>query len=228
MRAYAQPPKRTYHKGSSLNQKLSRQLQRVEHQLGLVERILHPGGTDVGRTVVQHAVGLPCLEMAADGGAALFRRDVALEGDDLGDGLDGREVDTDDQAVGRHGLGGDLAPRLHTHTVRPQPQETGRRTTTYTGRGAQIEHDLALLEEAIFLVELDQLEGGSGTIPLFLGELVPLVETALAVLLLDRHGSSRGVFGVSNRGDGGAKRQKREAVVACPPIFLGLRPGDKR
>jgi len=59
---------------------------------------------------------------------------------------------------------------------------------TYSGGGAKIEHDLALLEEAIFLVELDQLEGGTGAVPLLLGELVPLVETALAVLLLDRHG----------------------------------------
>lgn len=59
---------------------------------------------------------------------------------------------------------------------------------TYTGRSAKIESDLALLEEAILLVELDQLEGGTGTITLLLGKLVPLVQTALAVFLLNRHG----------------------------------------
>jgi hypothetical protein len=80
----------------------------------------------------------------------------------------------------------------YTRTVRPQTQCNSTERRTYTGRGAEIEHDLALLEEAIFLVELDQLEGGSGTVPLFLGELVPLVETALAVLLLDRHGVESG------------------------------------
>jgi hypothetical protein len=58
---------------------------------------------------------------------------------------------------------------------------------TYSGRRAEIQHDLALLEEAIFLVELDQLEGGTRAVSLLLGELVPLVETAFAVLLLDRH-----------------------------------------
>ena len=61
--------------------------------------------------------------------------------------------------------------------------------STYPWRRAKIEHDLTLLEEAILLVELDQLEGGTRTISLLLGELVPLVETALAVLLLDRHGT---------------------------------------
>lgn len=70
-------------------------------------------------------------------------------------------------------------------------------TMTYTGRSAKIESDLALLEEAILLVELDQLEGGTSTITLLLGKLVPLVKTALAVFLLNRHGAgalSRGVF----------------------------------
>jgi len=60
--------------------------------------------------------------------------------------------------------------------------------STYTGRSAKIEHDLALLQEAILLVELDQLESGTSTITLLFGKLVPLVETAFAVLLLNRHG----------------------------------------
>ncbi len=60
---------------------------------------------------------------------------------------------------------------------------------TYSGRRAEIEHDLAFLEEAILLVELDQLESGTSTVSLLLGELVPLVKTAFAVLLLNRHSS---------------------------------------
>lgn len=59
---------------------------------------------------------------------------------------------------------------------------------TYTRGSTKIQQDLALLEEAIFLVELDQLEGGTGAVPLLLCELVPLVETTLSMLLLDRHG----------------------------------------
>jgi hypothetical protein len=63
------------------------------------------------------------------------------------------------------------------------------RIRTYPWRCAEIQRDPALLEEAILLVELNELEGGTSAVPLLLGELVPLVETALAVLLLDRHGA---------------------------------------
>ena len=58
---------------------------------------------------------------------------------------------------------------------------------TYTWRSAKIDEDLALLKEAIFLVELDKLKGSSGSVALLLGQLIPFVETALAVLLLDGH-----------------------------------------
>lgn len=79
---------------------------------------------------------------------------------------------------------------------------------TYTWRGAEIQEDLALLEEAIFLVQLDQLEGGTGAVSLFLCELIPLVETALSVLLLDRHGGQSGVVRLHwiLSGDGGGGR----------------------
>lgn len=58
---------------------------------------------------------------------------------------------------------------------------------TYTWSGAKIQKDLALLEKAILLVELDQLESGTGSVALLFGEFVPLVETTFSVLLLDRH-----------------------------------------
>lgn len=59
---------------------------------------------------------------------------------------------------------------------------------TYPGSGTQIQQDLTLLEEAIFLVELDELEGGTGSVSLLLRKLVPLIKTTLSVLLLDSHG----------------------------------------
>lgn len=61
------------------------------------------------------------------------------------------------------------------------------RLETYTWSGAKIQKDLALLEEAIFLVELNQLESGTGSVAFLLGKLVPLVKTTFSVLLLDRH-----------------------------------------
>jgi len=152
---------------TAFDEELGREFQRMKHKFGLVEGILHPSGTDVGRTIVQHTIGLPRLQVSSYRGAALFCRDIALEGDDLGNRLDGRKIDTDDETVLGHRLGGYLTPR--------------------TGSSAKIEHDLALLEEAIFLVELDQLESSTSSVSLLLGEFVPLVETTFAVFLLDRH-----------------------------------------
>lgn len=59
---------------------------------------------------------------------------------------------------------------------------------TYSRRSAEIQQDLALLEESILFVQLDQLEGGTGSVTFLFGEFVPLVKTALSMLLLDRHG----------------------------------------
>jgi hypothetical protein len=54
--------------------------------------------------------------------------------------------------------------------------------TTYSWCRAQIDQHLALLQEAILLVQLDQLEGGTRTVALLFRKLIPLVETAFAVL----------------------------------------------
>lgn len=63
---------------------------------------------------------------------------------------------------------------------------------TYPWRSTEIQQNLALLEEPILLVELDQLERGSGSVAFLLGKLVPFVKTTLSVLLLDRHGKYGG------------------------------------
>lgn len=86
---------------------------------------------------------------------------------------------------------------------------------TYTWGGAKIQQDLALLEEAIFLVELDQLEGGTSSVTLFFGELVPLVKTTFSVLLLDRHDekwrwSGPIILAVSDRVVGGGNLMNRK------------------
>jgi len=148
-------------------EELGRELQGSQHKLVLRESILNPGSTDVGRTVVDDSVGLPCLEVATNGRAALVGGNVALEGDCFRDGLDWRKIDTNDQTLDRHGLGGDLHPR--------------------TGRGTQIDKTSRLLEEAIFLVQLDQLEGGTSAVALLFGEMVVFIQTRFRVLLVDSH-----------------------------------------
>jgi hypothetical protein len=51
-----------------------------------------------------------------------------------------------------------------------------------SGRGTQIDETFCVLEKRVLLVELDQLEGGTGTVALFFGEVVVFVETTFAVL----------------------------------------------
>lgn len=58
---------------------------------------------------------------------------------------------------------------------------------TYTRRGAKVQNDLALLEEAILLVELNKLESSSSTISLLFCKSVELVQTAFTEPLFNRH-----------------------------------------
>lgn len=64
------------HEMPSLPQKLSRQLQRLEHQLILRKGILHPCGTDVGRTVMQDEIGFPVVQVRSNHLSTLRRGNV--------------------------------------------------------------------------------------------------------------------------------------------------------
>ena len=50
----------------ALDEKLRSELHAHEHELRLAVRVLDPGGTDVRCTIMQHDIGLPVLELAAD------------------------------------------------------------------------------------------------------------------------------------------------------------------
>lgn len=76
--------------------------------------------------------------------------------------LDRSEIDANDERTSGHAFCRDLTP--------------GAR------RSAQIYQDLALLQEIVLLVQLDQLEGGAGAVTLLLGQFIPLVETAFSML----------------------------------------------
>ena len=99
-------------KGTTLNQEIRSQAQRLQGQLGLGESILNPGGTDVGGTIVEYGVCFPSLQMASDCSTTLFGGNIALEADDSRDRLDRGEIDTDDDTLGRHALCGNLTPTL--------------------------------------------------------------------------------------------------------------------
>src|SRR5690606_35698139 len=73
-----------------------------------------------------------------------FVKEVELCKLDMRDGLDLEQVDRNDAATARsgfHALGRDLTPTA--------------------GRGAEIEHLLAGLEQTVLVVDLDQLVGGA-------------------------------------------------------------------
>jgi len=103
-------------------------------------------------------IGLPGLQGGAEGGSALLGGNILNKGNDVGQGLDGGQIDTDNQTLDGHHLGGDLKPS--------------------SGGCAQIDKDLGPLEEIVFFVQLDQLEGRTGTITLFLGHVVVLIQTS--------------------------------------------------
>lgn len=134
----------------------------MQHKLVLGEGVLNPSSTDVGSTVVNDSVGLPCLEMTSDDSACLVGGDVSLEGDCLGNGFDGSKIDTDNERLDGHRLSCDLQPR--------------------TGSGTQIDQTSRLLEEAELLVQLDQLEGSTRAVSFFFGEIIVFIQTAFAVL----------------------------------------------
>lgn len=58
-----------------------------------------------------------------------------------------------------------------------------RRSSTYTRSGAKIEKNFTLLQKPVFLIQLDQLEGSTGSISFLFGEFVPFIQTAFAVLI---------------------------------------------
>ena len=59
---------------------------------------------------------------------------------------------------------------------------------TYSRGSTKVKKNLALFQESILLIQLDELESGTSTISLLLSKLVPLVQAAFAMLLLDGHG----------------------------------------
>lgn len=102
-------------------------------------------------------IGFPGLESGAQSRSALFRCDILDKCDNVGQGLDRGQIDTNNQTADGHHLCGDL-----------QPSSWG---------STQIDEDLGSLQEVVLFVELDQLERRTGTITLFLGHVVVLIQT---------------------------------------------------
>lgn len=149
--------------------------------------------------------------MLSNRSTALVCGDIGLEGDDTRNWLDGGQIDTDDEAVHGHALGGDLTPR--------------------SGGSAKIQQDLALLEEAILLVQLYELKSGSGSVALFLGKFVPLVKTTLSSLLLETHLDEEArVVATKASLSSVVGSQKKDAMLrwggieSCLPIVAGPSP----
>ena len=53
---------------------------------------------------------------------------------------------------------------------------------TYTRSSTEIKQDLALLQKSILLVQLNQLEGSTRPVTLFLGQAIPFIQTTFSML----------------------------------------------
>jgi hypothetical protein len=69
-------------------------------------------------------------------------------------------------------------------TARVSHEESMEQVETYSWSGTQVNEHLALLQKVVLLIQLDQLEGSSGSIALLLGQTIVLIETAFAMLLV--------------------------------------------
>ena len=140
---------------AALDEVLRRAPEREQHDLVLLVTVLVVRRADVRRAVAQDHVRLGTLHLLAHDAAALLGGDVRDVRDYVADGPDGEEVDGNNEGLSGHGLGADLG-------------EAAR-------GGAEVDADLRFLEEVVLLVDLDQLEGGTGAVPLLLGQVVVLI-----------------------------------------------------
>lgn len=106
-----------------------------------------------------------------DGGAAGGGGDVGGEGEGAAEGADGDEIDAKEEGPDGGASGCDLEPA--------------------SGRGAEVEEGAGGGEEPELGVELEELEGGSGSVALLLGEVVVLVQPVLPLRLPHRPFPSR-------------------------------------
>eukprot|EP00760_Papus_ankaliazontas_P036118 PhM_4_TR8203/c0_g1_i1/m.15826 len=146
---------------------LTRELAGLEDKLVLRKGLSGPHTTDIWGTVVEHDLCLLSLQCVQDLFARLIGVDVACDGFAPGDGLNGDQIDADDCRRHWHVLGTDLHPA--------------------TWGGAQVDHSIGLIEEAVLSVELHELEGGAGAVALLLGKVVELVQAVLSLLFVLSH-----------------------------------------
>jgi len=96
-----------------------------------------------------------------------------LEGNTAGDGLDFVEIYTDFNTGHRHISCSNLKPE---EVLRREHREKYIPTTRSS---AKIDKSVGTVEEIVFTIELDKLEGSSGTVTLFLSDVIPFIKSGL-------------------------------------------------
>jgi len=79
--------------GSALHEEFDRKFKTHEHKLGLAVRVLDPGRADVRRTIVQHYVRFPVLQLAPNKIATLWGGNVSGKRSNAGYGTDRNKID---------------------------------------------------------------------------------------------------------------------------------------
>ena len=112
-------------------------------------------------------IDIPGFQLFLELSTTLVSGNVCCKGDDVGDGLDGHQINPNDQMRHGHVLCSDLQP-------------PSRRST-------QIHKHSRTFQEIILFVQLHELKGRSGSVALLLGQMIILVQTPLSRLFLDCH-----------------------------------------
>jgi len=95
---------------TSFGQEFSSELQRHQYKLRLRESILCPCCTNVGSTIVENNIGLPCLHFLAQVLSTFIGSNIILECNNIGYRFDGSQIHTDNQTGLWHVFACDLEP----------------------------------------------------------------------------------------------------------------------
>jgi hypothetical protein len=103
---------------TTLDKEFSCKLKRVENKLSLKVRILGPCSTTTdGRgTIMKHKINLPSVKLLLKSLTTSRSSDIFDESGDVGERLDGKNINTDDHRVDRHILRTDLEPTTRGST----------------------------------------------------------------------------------------------------------------
>ena len=128
--------------------------------------------THIWSTIAENNVRFPAIELRCNKTTALGRSNVRHNRLHVADGSDGKQIDAKHNRTNRHILGRNLAPSAWSCT--------------------QVHTNARLGQKVEPLVDLDELERGTGAVALILRQMVVLI--LVVALLVGRHGNTSAIY----------------------------------